>query len=178
MAEIFASIALLFFFCVIGVSLFYERKVLVPPAPTLPWVKRRIIQALYEHLPAEEFNIVELGSGWGGLCFSLSRKFPQARVAGFELSPFPYWFSRAMSLFYSRVSFRRADFFEQDLSGFQVAVFYLTPKLTERLAQKLRQDMKPGSLVISNAFALPGWEPIQTLESRVFVRIPIYIYRV
>ncbi|PZP55745.1 MAG: SAM-dependent methyltransferase, partial [Micavibrio aeruginosavorus] len=38
--------------------------------------------------------------------------------------------------------------------------------------------LKPGSLVISNAFAIPGWEATQTLHTDVFMKIPIYIYRI
>lgn len=178
MMETLVSIIFLFIVILIAVCLFYENRVLVPPVPTLPWVKRQMLEALAMHAPEQDMRIAELGSGWGGLAFALTRKFPSAEITGFELSPFPYWFSKIREVFHRRVSFERADFFERDLSAFNVVIFYLTPKLTERLSAKLRRDLKPGSLVISNAFSLPGWEPVQVRESRMFLRIPVYVYRV
>jgi len=177
-ADILLLCLLLAICTVIGICLFYERRASVPPAPTLPWVKRRMIRALKAHMSPQTAHIAELGSGWGGPAFSLARHFPQSRIYGFEISPIPYWFSQLISVFYKNVRLQRRDFFEEDLSGFDAVVFYLTPKLTDRLEKKFRRELRPGTLIISNAFALPGREPVQVLEGGAFIKIPVYVYRV
>lgn len=165
----------LFIFTLIGVSLYYDHKLKIPPAPTLPWVRRQIIKALKAHLKKEDAHIVELGSGWGGLSCAILKAFPKARTQGFELSPFPYWFSKLRER--PNCRFTRGDIFAQDLSGYDAVVYYLSPVIAERLSEKFRQELKPGTLIVSNAFQLPGFEPIETLETNVGVKIIIYIYK-
>lgn len=164
-------------FAAIGVSLYYDHKLKIPPAPTLPWVRRKILHALKTHLApdTEDLSIVELGSGWGDLGRSIARTFPKARVQGFELSPFPYWFSKLRQR--RNLTFTRGDIFTQDLSGYDAVVYYLSPVVAERLSAKFKAELKPGTLIISNAFQLPGFDPVEVLETKVGVNIRIYIYR-
>ena len=42
-----------------------------------------------------------------------------------------------------------------------VAVYGLTP-IMKRLGIKLRTEMQPGSIVLSNVFSIPGWQPVST----------------
>ncbi|MCD8497929.1 MAG: class I SAM-dependent methyltransferase [Alphaproteobacteria bacterium] len=165
----------LFIFVLIGVSLYYDHKLKIPPAPTLPWVRRKILKALKKHLTKDNVFIVELGSGWGGLSTSIARNFSKAGVRGFELSPFPYWFSKLREG--KRVRFTRADIFDQDLSEYDAVVYYLSPVVAERLSAKFQAELKPGTIIVSNAFQLPGFEPVEVLETRIGVRIKIYVYR-
>lgn len=165
-------------FTLIAVSLYYDHKLKIPPAPTLPWVRRRIISALKTHLTKDNPTIIELGSGWGGLSFSIARNFPKAQVLGYELSPFPFWFSKWREIFGTRVHFTRGDIFDQDLSGADAVVYYLSPVVAERLAAKFKAELKPGTVIVSNAFALPGFDQADILETNIGVKIRVYVYRV
>lgn len=176
----FQVLYVLFFlvvFALIAVSLYYDHKLKIPPAPTLPWVRSRILQALKNHLHKDSPHIIELGSGWGGLSFSIKRHFPKARVRGFELSPFPYWFSKLREICSPKVHFTRGDIFDQDLSGADAVVYYLSPVVAERLSAKFKAELKPGTIIVSNAFVLPGFDPVETLETNIGVKIKIYVYR-
>lgn len=175
---LFETLYVLFFlgiFTLIATCLYYDHKLKIPPAPTLPWVKRKILKALKKHLKKEKVFIAELGSGWGGLSAAMARNFPKAGIQGFELSPFPYWFSKLRER--RNLRFTRSDIFDQDLSEFDAVVYYLSPVVAERLSAKLKEELKPGTLIVSNAFQLPGFEPVEVLETNIGVKINIYIYR-
>lgn len=176
--DIFGTLYVLFFlflFTLIAVSLYYDHKLRIPPAPTLPWVRTRILKALKTHLKNDKVFIAELGSGWGGLSASISRAFPKAGLQGFELSPFPYWFSKLRES--KKIRFTRSDIFDQDLSEYDAIVYYLSPVVADRLSVKFKAELKPATLIVSNAFHLPGFDPVEILETNIGVKIRIYVYK-
>lgn len=105
-----------------------------------------------------EGKVAELGCGFGGLALKLQKK--GCLVEAFEISPIPYWIAKLRG-----VPVKRGDFFDEDLSRFDTIVCYLYPGAMERLAKKLE---KRGH-IITNTFALPGWE-----KTKVFVVDDIY----
>ena len=56
-------------------------------------------------------------------------------------------------------------------------VCYLFPKGMEKLSKKLEKELKPGTLVISHTFALPGWKPFKTLDVDDLYYTKIYFYQ-
>lgn len=166
---------------IISAAIFYNTKKLkVPPIPTLPWVKQKIIKALSMNFPDKEqkLNIAELGSGWGGLAVSIKKKFPNAVVTGYELSALPYYFSKIRQIFhFQRLRFIRADIFILNLEGYDAIAMYLTPWHLEKLKPQF-EKMKPGSILVANGFSIKDWTPVETLYTGVIVKIPIYIYKI
>ena len=47
----------------------------------------------------------------------------------------------------------------------------------KRLKEKLEAELKPGTLVISNTFAIPGWAYEKMLEVDDLYRTKIYLYK-
>ena len=75
----------------VGLILAYTLITGSPPAPS----SRRLRAAMLGLLPGEiEGTILELGAGWGNLAFALARRYPAARVVGYERSPLPWLASR------------------------------------------------------------------------------------
>lgn len=177
--EIIYSFVLILLFTLIGSCFWYEKKARISPTPTLPWVRKVIIQELKARLdPEKVYKFAELGCGWGGINLILAKNFPNSSVIGYEISPFPWFFSKIRSFLKPKqVKIVKKSFFEQDLSGFDAVICYLSPWHMEELKPQLAL-LKPGSLVISNAFAIPGWEAVQILHTDVFMKIPIFIYRI
>ncbi|MGD8670882.1 MAG: hypothetical protein PVF31_12390, partial [Desulfobacterales bacterium] len=64
-----------------------------------------------------------------------------------------------------------------DPSEADVVFCYLYPDVMKKLATKLVDGLKPGAIVVSSNFSLPGWSPgkILRLESSLH-NAPIYIY--
>ena len=164
----------------VAVSLFYESKTDIASVPTMPWVKKELIKYLRTKLSSgKPYKIAELGSGWGSLAFGLNRAFPKSRIIGYELSPIPYWISTFMNKITgdtNAIRFLRRDFFSEYLGDVNMVIFYLSGRHTIRLKDKLEEELKPGSVVISNSFPVPGWKPVKILTTKVFMELKIYVY--
>ncbi len=177
MIETIAWVCLIAFLTIVFVSMWYEKKAHISPCPTLPWVRKKIIGALKGRLDGQKsYKMAELGCGWGGINLILAKNFPNSSIFGYEISIFPYVFAKIRGFLGSnRIKITRSSFFEADLSGFDVIICYLSPWHMEKLKPQLA-GLRPGSLIISNAFAIPGWEPAETLHTYVGMDIPIYVY--
>lgn len=139
----------------------------------------RAIRAILTLLPHDQRNIFELGSGWGSLIFPIARRFPGSFISAFEISPFPFLFSKLLqTLFVTKnIQIQRKDFFKIDLNAADVIVCYLYPKAMLQLRDKFEAELKVGSVVISNCFAIPGWKPEKTVVLEDLWRTKIYFYR-
>ena len=102
---------------------------------------------------------------------------------GYELSPLPWLYSRLKGMFVPRpnLSLNRQSVFEADLTEVDVVVVFLHPAAMRKLGPKFEQELRPGTLVLSNTFPVPTWEPTQTLhlgKSWLSTSNDIYVYRV
>ena len=152
----------------------YMVKTGISPVPT----SRRARAAAFCALPDRlDGTLYDLGAGWGTVAFPLARRFPANRVVAIELSPVPWlvmhlrrWVSRPANLV-----IRRRDFLTEPVGDAGLVFLYQYPALAARLAEKLAAELRPGTPVISNGCALPGWpvEQVSTADdlilSEVFV---------
>jgi len=152
-----------------------------PPTPTSPSVRRAMMTVLPDRLPGKDAaSIVELGSGWGGVAFALARRYPHHSVIGYEVSFLPWAVSRLRLLVQPQTNlhFRNADFMRVDLSGVALSICYLMPVSMARLANKLSGEMPAGALVLSNTFAIPGWQPLDRRTASDLYRSPVFLYEI
>ena len=72
---------------------------------------------------------------------------------------------------------RRQNFWKADLSEADVVFCYLYPDVMKKLAAKLASGLKPGAVVVSSHFSLPGFAPSKVLRlKRSLHSDPVYIY--
>lgn len=154
----------------------YTLKLGISPMPSVGFVRRLLIKAVP---PETVGTIVDLGSGWGNLLFPLSRRFPDCQLIGYEQSPLPYLFSSLLGWLLRRqnLSFHRQNFFQVSLSDTSVVLCYLFPHTMRELREKLERELKPGTIVISNTFAIPGWTPLRELQCPDLYATKIFIYQ-
>lgn len=158
--------------------LYYTVRTGVPPMPSHPSARRAAFRLIPDCFsPAA---IYELGCGWGGIAFALAARYPQARVVAIELSPLPWLVCHIRRLFQRRpnLEIRRADFLKSDLSGADLVFCYLMVAPMRGLEQKLTGDLRPGALVITSTFALPGWTADGAETVPESMNAQIYRYRV
>ncbi len=111
---------------------------------------------------------IDLGCGLGGVIASVARTRPETRCLGVETAPLSFLIAwariRMMGLENAEIAFR--SIWETDVSDADVVYAFLSPAPMTRLNEKLSAEMKPGSLFISNSFAVPGREPdeVMTLD--------------
>jgi len=145
--------------------------------PTSSKVKKVIENALPEKI---EGKVYELGCGWGGLAFQLATHYPDQEILAYEVSPIPWLYTDIMRRIYRlpNMTLYWKDFFNESLSDAGLVVCYLYPAAMERLKKKFEAELSPGTVIISNTFAIPGWEPEQVVKVNDFYRTKVYVYRV
>ena len=108
--------------------------------------------ALMQQRSAKRF--IDLGSGLGGVVRSLDGEGRQAR--GVESAPMVWLVSAVLSKIQGRGQILRQDIWAADISGEDVVYAFLSPEPMPALYEKAGREMKPGSLLVSNSFAVPG----------------------
>jgi hypothetical protein len=96
----------------------------------------------------------------------LTRACPAGRYYGIESAPVPFLLSRlrtARGARSCRISW--GDFRDLDLGRYDVVYAYLSPVAMGELWRKASREMRCGSLLISNSFAIPGVPPTFTVAT-------------
>ena len=166
-AVFLCAISIVWFTVVCGIS----------PMPTSSRVKQVILELLKRY--ESGYRIHELGSGWGTLTSSISGAFPDAQITGYERSPVPFLCSVVVNKLFRRNNCRLKfkDFFGASCAEADTVVCYLCPGIMRRLKPKLENELRRGSLVVSSTFAVPGWQPIETVALNDLYHTKVYVYR-
>ncbi len=107
--------------------------------------------------------VIDLGSGDGRIVIEAGKR--GARALGIEFNPELVQLSREnvqRAGVAEKVSVRQGDVFETDFSDATVIAMYLLPGLNMKLRPRLLA-MKPGTRVVSHAFAMEDWQPDDTV---------------
>jgi hypothetical protein len=89
-----------------------------------------------------------------------------------------YLKARIFSFGLNKIKIRHENFWEADLSGADVVFCYLYPDVMKKLAAKLAVGLKPGTIVVSSNFSLPGFVPSRVLRLESgWHNDPMYIYQ-
>ena len=111
--------------------------------------------------------LYDLGSGDGRIPITAVQKFNVTRATGVEINPERIEEAQrnlAAAGVGDRVRFRNEDLFEANFSDATVVTLYLLPALNVKLLPKLLKELKPGTRIVSHAFAMGGWNPERTLD--------------
>lgn len=118
---------------------------------------RAVRDAAAALLPAQPLRFVDIGSGFGGLVIDLAQRRPDASFAGIEMAPMPWLFSVVRArVIGSRARFMLGDYSGLDLGGYDVVFAYLSSAAMPDLWAKARAEMRPGTLLLSYEFDIPG----------------------
>jgi trans-aconitate methyltransferase len=149
----------------------------ISPMPSSRKARRCILLSVPKDIQGK---IVDLGSGWGTLAIPLAQQLPHCQIVGYESSPIPFFVSecRRQLLQIENLYFYRKDFFEVTLNDAALVVCYLYPEAMRKLKIKFLRELKPETWIISNTFAIPGWEPMSIYQLSDLYRTNIYVYRV
>jgi SAM-dependent methyltransferase len=112
-------------------------------------------------LPADKpLCVIDIGSGLGGAVLYLSKLRVDSRFVGIELAPLPWLVSRVRALLArSRGAFVRGDYTLLDFRDYDAIFAYLSPAAMAALWQKAREEMRPGTLLLSYEFIIEGVQP-------------------
>lgn len=129
--------------------------------PTPPAVVTRMLEIAGV---TKDDMVVDLGSGDGRIPIAAASQFG-ARGRGVDLDPVRISESnenRRRAGVEHLVSFVQNDVFKEPVSDATVVTMYLFPHVVLRLRDRLRQELKPGSRIVSHEFMFHNWEPHKT----------------
>lgn len=144
--------------------------------PTSPKQQRVLLDSLPPDLHGK---VIDLGSGWGTLAIGLAKRFPSCQITGYESSPVPHYVSEVLLLLlrYPNLKFVRKDIYELSVGDAVAVTCYLYPVAMTKLKSKLETELRPGTIVITNTFAVPDWKPEKIAEVADIYRSKIYFYQ-
>lgn len=119
-------------------------------------------------------SMLDLGCGLGGVVRALDGEGRQAR--GVENAPAVYLAARLLSVITGKGEIRRGDLWKTDVSDADMVYAFLSPTPMPALWQKLSAEMKPGSLFVSNSFAVPGVDPDEIWELSDSRKTRLFLY--
>lgn len=110
-------------------------------------------------------TFIDLGCGLGGVVDRVSATVPGARVIGVETAPLSFLASwlRLRGQGRANADIRFQSIWNTDVSDADIVYAFLSPAPMARLFEKLKAEMKPGSMFVSNSFAVPGREPDEVI---------------
>jgi SAM-dependent methyltransferase len=103
--------------------------------------------------------VMDLGSGDGRNIIAAAKR--GARALGVEYNPDMVELSRRAAEqegVADKAQFVQGDMYAADISEATVMALFLLPDNLEKLTPKF-VDLKPGSRMVLNGFAIPGWDP-------------------
>lgn len=128
---------------------------------------RKVWQTLETLLPADRpLRFIDIGSGLGGVLTHLARARPESHFHGVEVAPIPFVLSwlRIHLGGYRNCTVRWQSLWDCDLGNYDVVFAYLSPVPMAALWEKVGRELRPGSLFISNSFAVNDHPPLATRE--------------
>jgi SAM-dependent methyltransferase len=119
-------------------------------------------------------RVLDLGCGLGGVVRALDGEGRHAR--GVENAPAVYLAARLLSTLAGKGEIRRGDLWKTDVSREDLVYAFLSPAPMATLWQKLSTEMKPGSLFVSNSFAVPDVDPDEIWELSDGRKTRLFLY--
>jgi len=121
--------------------------------------------ALLHLLPPEApAAFVDLGCGSGGGLAHLARQRPRMHFVGVETAPLPFLLAWWQTRHLANCEVRLGSLWSEDLSRYEVVYAFLSPSPMPRLWDKVSQEMRPGTVFVSNSFEVPDHHPDRIVE--------------
>jgi SAM-dependent methyltransferase len=108
--------------------------------------------------------LYDLGSGDGRIAIAAAKKYG-IRAVGIDIDPDRIREANENAKkagVTHLVKFRQEDLFKADFSEATVVTLYLLPDLNVKLRPRLLAELKPGTRIVANTFAIGDWNADQT----------------
>jgi SAM-dependent methyltransferase len=130
-------------------------------APFVPTTNQKVAKMIQLAKINQNSVVYDLGSGDGRFIFAAAKAGAKKSI-GYELSIPIYLLTKFRSLFNPRTQFKYRDFWfeSSNLADADVVFCFLMVKTMAKFETKIWPNLKPGCLVISNVFRMPGITPI------------------
>lgn len=159
---VFVINALIIFF--VTIFFFWNVYATIFGAPFVPSSKKRIqaMKQLANFRDSDTF--LDVGSGDGRVLRAVATHVRVAR--GIEINSTLVWWSIMMNRIHGleNVHIIKQDFWKKSIADVDVMFAYCIDSKMNRLEEKIKNEMKPGSRIISNGFILPSLQPHKQVD--------------
>ena len=136
-------------------------------------------QALLELIPVEAgWHVGDAGCGTGSLLARLARSRPASQFVGVEIAPLPWLMAWLRVRQLANVRVRRTSFWHWSFRGQDMVYVFLSPVPMARIWEKACAEMAPGTVLVSNSFAIPEVPPERIIQVPDRRQTCLYLYRV
>lgn len=163
LAYVLISLTILF---VIGYLFFLILSVVTSFSVKVPFVpiRRNILSAIVETLAINQDAVVyDLGCGDGRVLMACYAKEPRASYVGLEKQLMPVWFAKWQTR-KTPIKILQKDFFKYNLADATCVFVYLSPSLMDELLPKFKQELRPGTRLISCDYQFSNKQAIKTID--------------
>jgi hypothetical protein len=119
----------------------------------------------------------DLGAGVGSVAVSLAQRRTMI-VDAWERAPLPWLITAWRCRKLPNATAKRASLWDCDLACYDVVFAFLSPAVMAELGEKVRREMRPGSLFISSSFPIPDWQPEAIVQIEDRRRTRLFCYRI
>lgn len=123
-------------------------------------------------------SFADIGAGLGTVVAPLAAACPAVRILALERAPLPWLFSACRCRRHPNVRVKLASFWDLDLEQFDMVFAFLSPLVMARVGEKIRREMRVGSLFVSSSFPIPDGKPESVLELADSRHTKLYCYRI
>lgn len=139
---------------------------------------KQTVAALSEILAERNpVQFLDLGAGLGSTTVPLADTLPESHFTGYENAPLTWLLGLFLSIGRPNIRWRWDDLWQAKLGDYDVVYAFLSPAPMPRLWEKVKSEMKPGSLFISNTFPVPGETPNRIIDVDCTPSRPLYCYQ-
>ena len=122
-------------------------------------------------------RLLDLGCGFGGLLLQLAAIAPAGTVGGGGNCAAARAGGMAAAARVPECRVRRGDLWRLDLAQYDVVYAFLSPAPMSALWEKVRREMRPGTLFVSNSFPVPGVGPDRVIALAGRGARNLYVWR-
>jgi ribosomal protein L11 methylase PrmA len=161
---------------VIAVLIFLLSMVWPPDSPWAPWwrTNSKTAKAIC-HLAkiSAKDVIIDLGCGDAEVLIQAGKL--GAKGVGIEIDPIRYATAKLRIIknhLQKKVTIKKKNFFNENVSSASVIIVYLIPKTLEKLLPKFREELKKGTRIVSYVYEIEGLE-IKSIDKKNRLRLYI-----
>lgn len=122
-------------------------------------------------------SFADIGAGIGTVVVPLAKQFPSLRIKALERAPLPWLFAYWRCRKLSNVEVSLGSLWHGNLADQAVVFAFLSPLVMQAVAEKIRREMRKGSLFISSSFPVADWLPETVVEIDDRRKTRLYCYR-
>jgi len=124
----------------------------------------------------KDITFIDLGCGLGGNVTFMATNTTTIKSIGVETAPLPYLIAKIATKFNSGEVYMK-DLWSVDLGAADIVYAFLSPEPMPKLWKKVKQQMKAGSIFVSNSFPAPGIKASEIWELSDKRKTKLYVYK-